>query len=190
MGSSPGRGRPRARDILRTGIPTVNLNSQVRGLGLPQIHSDHEAIARLAAEHLLERGFRHFAYWLPGLRMVGAATGGPRRVHPGRGRRVPRERTHAPGAVGPPAASWEGEVNGAARWIRSCPSRWACSPGTPAQHPALDACRRAGVAVPEEVAVVGVDNDELVCELAYPPLSSVIPGRRIGYEASPCSTGS
>ena len=49
----------------------------------------------------------------------------------------------------------------------------------------LDACRRAGVAVPEEVAVVGVDNDELVCELAYPPLSSVIPDAvRIGYEAA------
>jgi LacI family transcriptional regulator len=49
----------------------------------------------------------------------------------------------------------------------------------------LDACRRAGVAVPEEVAVVGVDNDELVCELAYPPLSSVIPdATRIGYEGA------
>ena len=49
----------------------------------------------------------------------------------------------------------------------------------------LDACRRAGVAVPEEVAVVGVDNDELVCELAYPPLSSVIPDAvRIGYEGA------
>jgi LacI family transcriptional regulator len=50
---------------------------------------------------------------------------------------------------------------------------------------ALDACRRAGVAVPEEVAVIGVDNEVLACELAYPPLSSVIPDcRRIGYEAA------
>jgi LacI family transcriptional regulator len=49
----------------------------------------------------------------------------------------------------------------------------------------LDACRRAGVAVPEEVAVVGVDNEELVCLLAYPPLSSVIPDAyRIGYESA------
>ena len=49
----------------------------------------------------------------------------------------------------------------------------------------LDACRRAGVAVPEEVAVVGVDNEELVCQLAYPPLSSVVPdAHRIGYEAA------
>jgi LacI family transcriptional regulator len=41
------------------------------------------------------------------------------------------------------------------------------------------------VAVPEEVAVVGVDNEELVCLLAYPPLSSVIPDAyRVGYEAA------
>ncbi len=50
---------------------------------------------------------------------------------------------------------------------------------------ALDACRRSGIAVPEEVAVVGVDNEELVCTLAYPPLSSVVPdARSIGYEAA------
>ena len=41
------------------------------------------------------------------------------------------------------------------------------------------------MAVPEEVAVVGVDNEELVCQLAYPPLSSVVPdAKRIGYEAA------
>ena len=62
-----------ARKLIKTGVPTVDLNDQVRGLGLPQIHSDHAAIARLAAEHLIERGFRHFAYFgFPGLRMVGA----------------------------------------------------------------------------------------------------------------------
>jgi len=49
----------------------------------------------------------------------------------------------------------------------------------------LDACRRLGVPVPDEVAVVAVDNDELLCELAHPPLSSVIPNtRRTGYEAA------
>ena len=37
----------------------------------------------------------------------------------------------------------------------------------------LDACRRAGMAVPDEVAVVGVDNDGLLCELSDPPLTSV-----------------
>ena len=65
-----------ARKLLKTGVPTVDLNDQVRGLGLPQIHSDHAAIARLAAEHLMDRGFRHFAYFgFPVVRMVGAPAG-------------------------------------------------------------------------------------------------------------------
>ncbi len=49
-----------ARKLLKSGVPTVDLNDQVRGLGLPQIHSDHAAIARLAADHLMDRGFPPF----------------------------------------------------------------------------------------------------------------------------------
>jgi LacI family transcriptional regulator len=49
----------------------------------------------------------------------------------------------------------------------------------------LDACRMSGVAVPDEVAVIGVDNDELLCELSHPPLSSVVPNaHRTGYDAA------
>jgi LacI family transcriptional regulator len=49
----------------------------------------------------------------------------------------------------------------------------------------LDACRAAGIFVPEEIAVLGVNDDELICELANPPLSSVIHNaRKIGYEAA------
>ena len=39
----------------------------------------------------------------------------------------------------------------------------------------LDACRDVGLAVPDEVAVIGVDNDDIVCDFADPPLSSVVP---------------
>ncbi len=49
----------------------------------------------------------------------------------------------------------------------------------------LSACRDRKILVPDEVAVIGVDDDEVLCELANPPLSSVIPAtERIGYEAS------
>ena len=49
----------------------------------------------------------------------------------------------------------------------------------------LAACRLAGLTVPDDVAVIGVHNDELLCELCAPPLSSVIPnGQRAGYEAA------
>src|SRR5262249_35113593 len=49
----------------------------------------------------------------------------------------------------------------------------------------LDACRLAEVEVPHQVAVIGVDDDELLCELSDPPLSSVIPDtRRTGWVAA------
>ena len=54
----------------------------------------------------------------------------------------------------------------------------------------LEACRDAGLRVPEEIAVVGVDNDELLCELADPPLSSVCSmPRREAIARLPCLTG-
>jgi LacI family transcriptional regulator len=49
----------------------------------------------------------------------------------------------------------------------------------------LDACRELGIAVPEQMAVIGVDNDHLICELCMPQLSSVITNpRRTGYLAA------
>jgi LacI family transcriptional regulator len=176
-----------ARAILCAGIPTVDLNDQVKGLGLPQIHSDHEAIARLAAEHLLDRGFRHFAYfgfpvfeWSVRRHVAFAACVRAAGCKFHENESTPRV------SWGHQQSSWEGEVDGAARWIKKLPKPLGVMAGNdPRGIQLLDACRRAGVAVPEEVAVVGVDNDELVCELAYPPLSSVIPdAARIGYEAA------
>ena len=49
----------------------------------------------------------------------------------------------------------------------------------------LTTCRKLGILVPEQVAVIGVDNDELMCELTSPPLSSIEQGARtIGYRAA------
>jgi LacI family transcriptional regulator len=49
----------------------------------------------------------------------------------------------------------------------------------------LEACRLAGISVPEEVAVIGVDNDDLLCALSDPPLSSIRPdSERTGYQAA------
>ncbi len=59
----------------------------------------------------------------------------------------------------------------------------ACNDGRGRQI--VDTCHRANLAVPEDVAVIGVDDDALLCELCNPPLSSVLPdSERIGYEAA------
>ena len=72
------------------------------------------------------------------------------------------------------------------KWIKSLPKPvgvMACNDERGLQ--VLDACRRAGVAVPDEVAVIGVDNDLPMCELAIPPLTSVdVNAEGIGYEAA------
>jgi LacI family transcriptional regulator len=176
-----------ARNLLKTGVPTVDLNDQVRGLGLPQIHSDHAAIARLAAEHLMERGFRHFAYFgFPvvewSVRRHEAFTAhvvaAGHQIHEG----LPDRRV----SWSHQQASWEDEIEGVAQWVKRLPKPLGIMAGNDIRGiQMLDACRRARVAVPEEVAVVGVDNEELVCLLAYPPLSSVIPDAyKVGYESA------
>jgi LacI family transcriptional regulator len=49
----------------------------------------------------------------------------------------------------------------------------------------LEACRRINVLVPDEVAVIGVDNDEIICNLSHPNLSSVdVNTYNVGYEAA------
>ena len=70
--------------------------------------------------------------------------------------------------------------------LPACPGRSACWPATTSRGSQLsEACRRAGLRVPDDVALLGVDDDDLLCEVARPSLSSVaLPGERIGYEAA------
>jgi LacI family transcriptional regulator len=166
-------------------IPVVNLNDIHTDLDLPLIESDHHAIGRLAAAHLLERGFRHFAF----CGFTGHAWS--------RKRREGFTTTTVAGAGsacavyespwgGPNAHPWEEEQQQIGDWLRSLPRPVGilASNDMRGQH-VLDACKRINLGVPEVVAVIGVDDDVLLCELCDPPLSSVVPNpERIGYEAA------
>ncbi len=173
--------------IRRTGIPTIDLDDQEPRSGLPSIQSDQLAIGAMAAAHLMERGFTRFGFFgypqfewsrlrLEAFRRAVAAAGfSCEEYEPG----------HAV-SWGHQMPAWEAEIDRVARWIDGLPKPMglmACNDFRGVQ--ALDACRRADVAVPEEVAVIGVDDEILACELAQPSLSSIIPDcRRIGYEAA------
>jgi LacI family transcriptional regulator len=87
--------------------------------------------------------------------------------------------------------SWQEEIIGVARWVKKLPKPLGIFAGNDTRgKQLLDACRLAKVAVPEAVAVIGVDNEELACKLALPPLSSVIPDAfRVGYEAAAMLNG-
>ena len=173
-----------AKRLLKSKIPVVDLNDLYGGLGLPRIWSDMRAIGRLGAEHLLERNFGQFAFcgfegetWSAlrrdGFRDTVQATGHHCDVYESawHGRNAPE---------------WDRDQDRMACWIRDLPKPlglMACNDVRGQQ--VLNACRSVDVAVPDEVAVVGVDNEEVLCELCDPPLSSVAPNpERIGYEAA------
>ncbi|MBI5383528.1 MAG: DNA-binding transcriptional regulator [Verrucomicrobia bacterium] len=165
-------------------LPVVDLNDLYLDLGLPRVGSDMPAIGRMGAEHLRERGFRHLAFcgfsgetWSEQRRegFVEAAQG---LVTPGS--------TYESAWSGLRQHPWQEERDRIAQWLQSLPRPagiMACN-DVRAQH-VLDACRHVGAAVPDEIAVVGVDNAETFCELCNPPLSSVVPNaERIGFEAA------
>jgi len=175
---------PLARQLHRSKIPVVNLNDIHSGLGFPLIRSDDQAIGRLAAEHLLERGFRHFAFCgFSGQDWSGRRGAAFRAALQTAGFACP---VYESSWGGPNAPPWEDEQDEIGQWIQTLPRPlgvMACN-DVRGQH-VLDSCQRVQTSVPEEVAVIGVDNDEVLCELCDPPLSSVVPNpEQIGYEAA------
>jgi LacI family transcriptional regulator len=171
-----------AEAVGRLCLPTIDVSAARQVPAIPWVETDDDAIARLAAEHFLGRGFRHLAF-----------CGDPRfNWSKWRCERFCRLAGEAGatcqlyGAGGPLPVSWQEEHARLVRWVRSLPRPvgvLACYDIKAQQL--LDACRDAGAAVPEEVAVLGVDNDPVLCELCDPPLSSVTPdARRAGYLAA------
>lgn len=176
-----GESRRLARAVEALGLPIVDLTPSRLLRPAPWVKSDDALVARFAAQHFLERGFRQFGF-------CGDARFG---WSDRRGeqftfqiRSAGREcQAYAPRR---PAADSDEETDEIARWVLALPKPvavFACYDNRGQQ--VLEACRRAGLAVPEAVAVLGVDNDEVLCALSPPPLSSVILNpRRAGWEAA------
>lgn len=170
--------------VRATGAPAVELRATKLKHDLPFVGVDNQALGHMVAEHLLERGFRQFGVYeidtedyFEQRRENFVVT-----LHEaGYGCHV----YHAPRKRERPA-QWERQQDDLAGWLEGLPKPvglLACTDQL--GFWLLDACHRAGVSVPEEAAVVGVENDESLCTMSSPPLSSVqFNGRRIGYEAA------
>lgn len=160
-----------AAALRRLRVPLVNVSGIDIGeptAGIPRVCIDLAASARLGAEHLLQRGFRNFAYvGLPRLAYVReherafavtlAAAGHSCEVH----------------ALAGTAESKDRAVR-LARWLESLPKpvgilAWATGEG----RTVLDTCRRAGLLVPEDVAVLCGNDDQLLCETCATPMSAI-----------------
>lgn len=171
-----------ARAVRACGVPVVNVSAAGIAPDLPSVTSDSAAIAALAAGHLRERGLRHFGY-------CGDARFAWARRH-GENFAAELRRLGFSCDLFPvsrrDAADRQGECVRLADWLRALPKPvgvMTCYDIRGQQ--VLDVCRAAGLRVPDEVAVIGQHNDELLCDLCDPPLSSVIPdARRIGLLAA------
>lgn len=164
-----------AEAVMAKGIPVVDVSAGRLVPSVPTVETDNRAVANRAFEHLHQRGFRSLAF-------VGDGRFDCLAVRRDEFSRLceDRELEYAELEVEPtdepvPAA-----------WLHSLPRPLGILAGHDrVGRRILEGCRAAGLAVPEEVAVLGVDDDHLVCTLSHPPLSSVTPAtEKIGHEAA------
>ena len=173
--------------IIERGLPVVDVAGYVRREGVPLVRANDVAIGRLGAEHLMERGFKNLAFcvytdqfWSEKRRdgFVAAAEA--------QGNSVLQYELPipAPGSGGP--AVWEQQQAGLADWLRGLPKPVGVMTSNDLMgQQMLEACQRLRINVPEVVAVVGADDDDPICRIAMPPLSSVIINdHQRGYEAA------
>jgi LacI family transcriptional regulator len=173
-----------ARMAKSWGFPVINVADTLIDSGLPLVTNDNRKIGRLAAMHLKGRGLRHFAFYgledmwysqerYAGFREAIEADGGKCCVF---------ESTSSFRAMW--TAQWQS--NELDEWLLGLPR--PC--GLMATHDfrawaAIESCRRLGIAVPYEVAVIGVDDNPVICNSCNPPLSSVRPNcHQVGYRAA------
>ena len=173
-----------AAALRRVALPVVDVSAERFDSRFPRVSVDNAAVAAMSGEHLAGKGFRHFAFcgdarflWS---RQRGAAY---RRWLAERGMPLlPADRCE----IGRESPGSDAEVRTIARWLKRLAKPvavFAAYDGV-AQR-VLEACQMCALDVPAEVAVIGVDNDDVVCELCSPPLSSVLPNaRRTGFAAA------
>jgi len=178
--------RRMAEAILDTGIPAVDLRGAIPDLGIPFVGVDNRPVTQLAFRHLQDCGLRHFAF-----------CGTLRGVNPNQDRRCDffselvedaGYQCHVllAGKQVNRTNDWERQQDHISSWLKKLHKPvgvMTCHDDRGRE--VLDACRRVGLKSPDEVAVVGVDNDPCLCNLCSPPLTSIdVNSSRIGYEAA------
>ncbi len=166
-------------------LPVVNLAGGVRESGgIPRVMVNHVLAGRLAADHLLGRGLQHLAFcgwkdlWYSEQRQQGFEE---RATESGVASHVFLRTVSEESAL-----NWPRRIAGLVKWLQSLPR--PC--GVFAVHDyraqlIIEACQDAGLRIPDDIAVIGMDNDETICEHSVPTLTSVSRNsEQVGWEAA------
>ncbi len=169
--------------ILDLRLPSVICGIERPALNICRVVTDDVAVGRIAAEYFLERGFQRFGFcgFVDAIWSQRRGEGFSRRIAQAGFEayiyQLPAVKRRRP---------MEGEQNVIAEWLSGLPRSiaiMACNDDR--SRDVLSACRIAGIEVPREAAILGVDNDELICDLSYPQLSSMATStERAGYETA------
>jgi len=171
------------KSLIAAGLPAVMIPIKKRIPGFHLILDDKNTPGKTAAEYLLNLGLRKFAFcgfenliWsqMRSEQFSKAIAAAGFQTH---SYRLPRLKVQR---------LWENEQIILGDWLKSLPKPiglMACNDDR-AQY-VLEACQMASLRVPDDVAVIGVDNDELICDLTTPPLSSIaLNHEKAGYQAA------
>lgn len=172
------------RTAKQLGIPVVTFAGALRNPGVPRVIVNNPLVGRLAADHLLACGFSRFGYY--GLHNVRYAhdrgEGFLRRLaEHSRAASVHLSRNTV-GASHP----WRDELQKLEYWLTTLEGPVGIFAANDMRaRMLLDTCQRLGRRVPDDVGVIGVDNDLVTCEFSEPPLSSIAcDWYRIGTEVA------
>lgn len=169
--------------LLEMNLPTALIGIKEEIPGVANIITDNVPIGRMAAEYLLGLGFRNFAYCgyddLQWSRIRGKSF-----------QEAIKDNGYETFVFSQPelqnGREWEAGQEYVVKWLESLPkplALMACN-DVRGQY-VLEACKIAGIGVPEDIAVIGVDDDNLVCELSDPPLSSIaLNTEKAGFDAA------
>lgn len=177
-------GNPQMLERLKaTRLPVVELRDSSPGQPFPFVGMDNSQIGTQVADHLRNRGFQRFAAYLePSQEYFRERIQRFQNRLGEQGLPCTVFRAFPPGD----RPRWDEHQRALADWLHSLEKPVGIfATSDQLGFWLLDAARRAGISVPEQVAVVGAENDRTLCETASPPLSSVqFRGRTVGYAAA------
>ena len=172
------------KELLKLNIPTiVAIHNSTYPKDLPTIKTDSKAIAQMASQHFLEKGLRNMAFcgfddfeWSKErgkyFSMFNEEAGYKTQIYVQQNKHIDSD--------------WENEQRHVSEWIINLPKPVGIFAANDdrGQH-ILEVCKLINLNVPEDVAVIGVDNDPMICEIGDPPLTSIaLNVESAGFEAA------